>query len=83
MTASFKRGYLTLTIAILLTAIAAIATTSLYPASTSDPILGAGWRCWRLAGFASCSRLPARDAHADPELRLLPHTEARSMVRQG
>jgi len=64
MTVFFKSGYLALTIAILMTAIGTIATASIYPANSSDPILGEGWRCWRLAGFTSCSRTSARDLRA-------------------
>jgi hypothetical protein len=64
MTIFFKRGYLALTVAILLTAIGTIATTSVYPANASDPVLGAGWQCWRLAGFTSCSRTSTQDRRA-------------------
>lgn len=53
-----RTGLLGFACAMLVGITCAMTTFAAYP-STPDAMLGAEWRCWRLAGMTSCTRVPA------------------------
>jgi hypothetical protein len=63
-----RQGRLAFVFALLVGSACAMTTVAAYPSTPQDTMLGAEWKCWRLAWMTSCTRAPASEGARVTEL---------------